>query len=132
MKTIKVSAAIIHKDGYLYATRRACGNFKGLWEFPGGKQEFGESSEDALLREIKEELNVDIKIERFLCTINYSYPEFDLVMDCYLCKIASGELHLSVHDDAKWVSIKDLNTLSWLPADILVVKEIEKGSALFL
>ena len=101
MKTIRVSAAVIHHDGLIYATRRGYGDFKGLWEFPGGKREAGESGEDAVIREIKEELGVEIKVDRFLLTVEYQYPEFKLVMDNYLCTIEKGHLELSVHDDAK-------------------------------
>lgn len=121
MKTIRVSAAVIHKDGRIYTTRRAYGTFKGFWEFPGGKREEGESGEEAILREIKEELSIDIKVEKFLGTIEYDYPEFHLVMDNYLCSISNGEIELSVHDDANRVDLNDINSVNWLPADLLVI-----------
>lgn len=126
MKTIRVSAAVMHHDGMIYTTRRAYGAFKGYWEFPGGKQEPGESGEAAIVREIKEELGADIKVEKFLCTVEYQYPEFFLIMDCYLCSVLSGKLTLSVHDDAKWLALKEIDSVDWLPADILVVDEIKK------
>lgn len=126
MKTIRVSAAVLHHDGMVYATRRAYGAFKGYWEFPGGKQEEGESGEEAIVREIKEELQVDIEVGKFLCCVEYQYPEFFLIMDCYLCTLSSGKLTLSVHDDAKWLSMAEIDTVDWLPADLLVVEEIRK------
>lgn len=126
MKAIRVSAAVIHKDGKVYATRRGKGTYKGFWEFPGGKQEAGESGEDAAVREIKEELGATIAIEKFLCTVEYQYPEFFLTMDSYLATVTEGHLTLSEHTDAKWLSIDDLDSLEWLPADIEVVEEIRK------
>ena len=130
MKTIRVSAAVIHHDGEIFATRRGYGSFKGFWEFPGGKREEGESGKEAIVREIKEELGADIKVEKFLVTVEYQYPEFYLVMDCYLCTVISGKLTLSVHDDATWLKISDLDSVNWLPADIAVVEEIRKSFAL--
>lgn len=126
MKTIRVSAAVIHKDGKIYATRRGYGEFKGLWEFPGGKREEGETGEDTIIREIKEELDVDIKVEKFLTTVEYQYPEFYLIMDNYLCSIENGKLELTVHDDAKWLSLNELDSVQWLKADVLVVESIKK------
>ena len=126
MKTIRVSAAVIHHDGKIYATERAYGDFKGFWEFPGGKREEGESGEETILREIREELNVGIAVEKFLITVEYTYPTFHLIMDCYLCHITEGELKLSVHDKALWLSIADIDSIAWLPADILVVEELKK------
>lgn len=126
MKRIRVSAAVIHKDGKIYATRRGYGEFKGLWEFPGGKREEGETGEDTIIREIKEELDVDIKVEKFLTTVEYQYPEFYLIMDNYLCSIENGKLELTVHDDAKWLSLNELDSVQWLKADVLVVESIKK------
>lgn len=127
MKTIRVSAAVIHKDGKIYATRRGYGEFKGLWEFPGGKREEGETGEETIIREIKEELDVDIKVEKFLTTVEYQYPEFYLIMDNYLCSIENGKLELTVHDDAKWLSLNELDSVQWLKADVLVVESIKKA-----
>lgn len=131
MRTIRVSAAIIFQDGYIYATRRAYGEFRGWWEFPGGKREEGETGEAAIVREIREELGVDIAIESYLATVEYQYPAFHLVMDCYICSIKSGHLRLRVHDDARWLHMDELSSVDWLPADVLVVKELmaQSGSA---
>ncbi len=126
MRTIRVSAAVIHNDGMIYATQRGYGDFKGFWEFPGGKREEGESGEKAVIREIREELGVEIKVEKFLFTVECEYPKFNLIMDTYLCSIESGELTLSVHDSAKWLSIDKLDSVSWLKADSLVVEAIKK------
>ncbi len=126
MKTIRASAAIIYKDGRIYATRRGKGTFKGLWEFPGGKREYGETGEEAVIREIKEELDVEIKVESYLATIEYQYPDFHLVMDCYIASVSEGHLTLKEHDDAVWLSIDEIDVLNWLPADLLVVKEVKK------
>lgn len=126
MKEIRVSAAIIHIDGKIYATRRGNGTFKGMWEFPGGKREAGETGEEALIREIREELDAGIKIDSFLATIEYQYPDFHLVMDCYTATVIEGKLTLKEHDDARWLSLDDIDSLKWLPADELVVKEIKK------
>ncbi len=126
MKTIRVSAAIIYERGKIYATRRAKGTFKGLWEFPGGKREEGETGEQAAIREIKEELDTIIKIDSLLTTIEYQYPDFHLIMDCYFATIVEGLPTLKEHDDAKWLTPSDIDTVKWLPADYLVIKEIKK------
>ena len=126
MKNIRVSAAVIAHDGKIFATQRGYGQYKDYWEFPGGKREDGESGEDAIIREIKEELNVDIAVDSYLTTVEYQYPEFFLVMDVYLCSIVSGEISLSVHEDARWLSAIDIDTVDWLPADIAVIEEMKK------
>lgn len=126
MKTIHVSAAIIYKENKIYATRRGKGTFKGLWEFPGGKREDGETGEETVIREIKEELDVEIKVESYLATIEYQYPDFFLMMDCYIASIIKGHLTLKEHDDAVWISLEEIDSLQWLPADEKVVKEIKK------
>lgn len=125
MKTIRVSAAIIQDKGRIYATKRVKGLYKG-WEFPGGKREEGETGEDAIIREIREELKTEIKVDKFLTTIEYTYPEFHLVMDCYLCSIEKGHLTLTEHEEASWLEIEEIDSLDWLPADILVVQELKK------
>lgn len=124
MKCVRVSAAVIHRGDSVYATRRSYGEYKGFWEFPGGKREEGESGEEALIREIREELSSDIHIDRLITTVEYQMPTFLLVMDAYLCTLEGGDLHLSVHDDAIWLKKSELNTLKWLPADLLVIEKL--------
>ena len=126
MKEVRVSAAVIVKNGRIYATRRTDGEQKGFWEFPGGKIEEGESSEDALVREIREELGVKIAVREFLTTVSYQYPSFFLVMDCFLCSLEEGEMELSVHDRALWLKEGELGSVQWLPADELVVRALRE------
>ena len=125
-KSIEVVAAIIVKDDKIYATQRGYGVYKDKWEFPGGKIELGETREHALAREIKEELDTDIRVGDYICTVEYDYPEFYLTMYCFLCGIISGELTLLEHEDAKWLGKDDIWLVDWLPADIEVIKELEK------
>ena len=120
MKNVEVVAAIIKDDDKYLATQRGYGEFKGLWEFPGGKIDSNETREDALIREIKEELNCDIKIEEYLLTIEYDYSTFHLVMHCYLCTLLS-EFTLLEHDDYKWLDKTNLKEVNWLEADVEVV-----------
>ena len=120
MKNVEVVAAIIQEDDKFLATQRGYGEFKGLWEFPGGKIDSGETREEALIREIKEELNTDIKINKFLLTIEYNYPTFHLIMHCYLCELLS-EFTLLEHDDYAWLNKINLMDVNWLEADIEVV-----------
>lgn len=123
-KHIEVVAAVIyHHDKYL-ATQRGYGEFEGLWEFPGGKIEKDESHEVALKREVKEELGVDISVEKFICTTNYNYPSFCLTMHCYLCCITNGEIELREHKSARWLSSKHFSSIDWLPADKVVIDKI--------
>ena len=126
MKRIRVSAAVIHKDGKIFATQRGYGEYKGKWEFPGGKREEGESGEEALKREIKEELDSTIIIEKLICTTEYDYPTFHLTMDVYLATLLEGKLTLLEHEDAKWVSLDSIDTLDWLGADWSVIEKIKK------
>ena len=126
MKSIRVSAAAIHRDGKIFATQRGYGEYKGKWEFPGVKREEGESGEEALEREIREELDSKIKIEKLICTTDYDYPSFHLTMDVYLASLIEGRLTLLEHEDAKWVSLDDLDALDWLPADWSVIEEIKR------
>ena len=126
MKTIRVSAAIIINEDKILIAQRGYGDYKGYWEFPGGKREEGETGEAAVIREIKEELNLDIKIDDFLITIDYDYPTFHLTMDCYLASADVTEMHINEHQAISWISSKDLDTVAWLPADILVVEELKK------
>ncbi len=126
MRSIRVSAVVIHSDGKIYATRRGKGEFKGFWEFPGGKREDGESGEDTAKREIQEELGAVIEVEKYLCTVEYQYPEFFLTMDAYLASVKEGHLTLTEHSDALWLAMDELDSVQWLPADIRVVDEIRK------
>lgn len=123
--TINVVAAIIIKDGMLFATQRGYGEWQGWWEFPGGKIESGETPEEALKREIREELATEIEVGRLLTTVEYDYPKFHLTMHCYLCSIVSGELSLLEHEDARWLERVTLNSVRWLPADDAVLKSLE-------
>ena len=124
MRVIEVVAAIIQREGAYFATQRGYGEFEGLWEFPGGKIEPGESREDALKREIQEELGIDITIDKFLCTTEYDYPSFHLTMHCYLCSIASGEIELREHKSACWLTAETLDSVEWLPADKDVISRL--------
>lgn len=124
MKTIEVVAAIIKKQDKIFITRRSYGEFADMWEFPGGKIELGESREEALIREIKEELELDINNLEYLTTVEYDYPNFQLTMHCFICEICGGELVLNAHNDAKWVSLEELSTQKWVPADVEVVEKI--------
>ena len=130
MKTVHVAAAIIEKDNQILIAKRLKGQHKDLWEFPGGKIEENESSEQALIREIKEELNADISITSYLTTINYTYPDFHLVMDVYLCSLASETMILHDHSQIKWIDPKTQN-IDWVPADILVINTYNKQNSLF-
>lgn len=126
MKRIEVVAAVICRDGSFFATQRGYGEFKDYWEFPGGKIEPGEAPEDALHREIREELDTEIRIDSFLATIEHDYPAFHLTMHCFLCSVSSGKLTLKEHENAVWLSKEQLESLAWLPADVKVVNEIRK------
>ena len=122
MKQIEVVAAIICKGGAFLASQRGYGEFEGLWEFPGGKIETGETHEMAILREIKEELGVSINVEKFLCTTEYDYPSFHLTMHCYVCSIKSGDIVLREHKSALWLTTETVDDVEWLPADKSVVE----------
>lgn len=124
MKTIHVVAAIIEKEGRYFATQRGYGEFKDGWEFPGGKIEQGESPEEALQREIREELDTQISVGRLFTTVDYDYPEFHLHMLCYVCRVVSGKLRLLEAEDAKWLTRENLNSVNWLPADRDVVRAL--------
>ncbi len=125
MKHIEVVAAIIHDDeGRIFATQRGYGEWKDWWEFPGGKMEAGETPEEALKREIREELATDIGVDEFLCTVEYDYPQFHLTMHCYLCSLMTESLHLNEHEAAKWLTKDELDSVKWLPADVKVVEAL--------
>lgn len=129
-KTIEVVAAIIIRDGKLFATQRGYGEWKDWWEFPGGKVEPGESPEDALKREIREELATEIEVDELLTTVEYDYPKFHLTMHCYLCTIISGNLSLLEHEDARWLAIDELDNVKWLPADKDVIEKLSTTFAM--
>ena len=125
MKKIEVVAAILHRDGAYFAPQRGYGEFEGMWEFPGGKIEPGESRDVAHKRENQEELGVDKAIENLLCTTEYDYPSFHLTMHCYLCSIASGEIELREHKSALWLTSDRLEDVAWLPADKEVIDKLK-------
>lgn len=127
MKNIHVSAAIIMKDNKIFVTQRGYGEFKDWWEFPGGKIEEGETPEECLKREIKEELKADINIDKYLCTVEYDYPNFHLKMECFICSLIYGHLELVEAEDAKFITKDQLDNIDFLPADLLVVKELKKS-----
>ena len=124
MKTVKVVAAIIINNNRVLATQRGYGEFKDGWEFPGGKIEPKETPQEALVREIKEELDTEIEVKDYLQTVEYDYPEFHLSMDCFFCRIKSGEVVLKEHEAAKWLSMETLDSVEWLPADKGLIEEI--------
>ena len=124
MKQIEVVAAIIRKGDKIFATQRGYGDFKDWWEFPGGKMEAGETPEEALKREICEELSTEINVDEFLCTVEYDYQAFHLIMHCYLCSLLTEALHLNEHEAARWLSTDELDSVKWLPADLEVVDKI--------
>ena len=126
MKRIEVVAAIIVQDNMIFATQRGYGDFKDGWEFPGGKIEPGESPQEALVREIEEELDATIEVGEYLCTVDYDYPKFHLTMHCYICSIVEGALTLLEHEAARWLKREELWIVEWLPADVDVVKALEK------
>ena len=126
MKTIMVVAAVIRDGDKVFVTARGYGDYKGWWEFPGGKVEAQETPEEALRREIREELKVEITVEEYLATVEYDYPEFHLVMDCFWCRIIEGKPVLLEHEAARWLPIQQLKQVKWLPADEFVVDIIEE------
>lgn len=126
MKVVRVVAAIIIEDQKIFATQRGYGEFKDGWEFPGGKIEPGETAQDALIREIKEELDTEVEVVELLDTVEYDYPKFHLSMDCFICKIKSGDLVLKEHEAAKWLTEETLESVDWLPADLGLIGKIEK------
>ena len=125
-RRIEVVAAVIHDGGRILATQRGYGEFKDKWEFPGGKMEAGESREEALRREIREELDTEINIGKLFCTVEYDYPAFHLTMHCYLCSVVSGTLVLKEHESARWLSADGLESVDWLPADLQILPLIKE------
>ena len=127
MKIVRVVAAVIQADHKIFATQRGYGEFKGGWEFPGGKIEPGETPQQALVREIKEELDTEIEVGELIETVEYDYPTFHLSMDCFWCKIVSGNLVLLEAEASKWLAKDDLYSVEWLPADAGLIKKIEES-----
>ena len=132
MKTIKVVAAVIksinqNNEPIIFATQRGYGEFKGGWEFPGGKIEAGETPQEALKREIKEELDTEISVKDLICTVEYDYPKFHLSMDCFWCDIINGNLVLKEHEDSKWLTKDNLDSVEWLPADLSLIDKIKES-----
>ena len=126
MKTIEVVAAIIIKSRKVFATQRGYGEFKGWWEFPGGKIESGEGSKEALVREIREELDAEIEVGELLETVEWDYPNFHLTMHCFICSLMSESMHLNEHEAAAWLTRGTLRSVKWLPADEGLIPLIEE------
>lgn len=126
MKTIEVVAAIIRDNDKIFATQRGYGEFKDGWEFPGGKMEAGETPKQALVREINEELDTDIEVGELIDTVEYDYPQFHLTMHCFFCTVKSGNLVLKEHEAARWLKKDQLDSVSWLPADLSLIEKIKK------
>lgn len=126
MKTIKVVAAIIQDGNKIFATQRGYGEFKDGWEFPGGKIEQGETPEEALVREIREELDTEIEVGEQIDTVEYDYPEFHLTMYCFLCRVLSGDLILKEHEAARWLTKETLDSVDWLPADEGLIEKLKR------
>ena len=126
MKTIRVVAAVIRSGNKIFATQRGYGDYKDGWEFPGGKIESGETPEDALVREICEELAVDVSVGELISTIEYDYPAFHLSMDCFWCSVQCGEIVLREHEAARWLTRTELDSVEWLPADMELIERIKE------
>ena len=125
MKTVDVVAAVIVEGDKVLATQRGYGEFEGGWEFPGGKVEKGETPEQAIIREIKEELNAEVEVSEFLVQVEHDYPSFHLSMKCYLCSLRDSSFQLLEHHAAKWLDMKHIESVNWLPADVKVVNALE-------
>ena len=127
MKSIRVVAAVIRDRDRIFATQRGYGNYKGWWEFPGGKIEAGETPQEALKREIREELDTLVEVGDLVACVEYDYPEFHLSMDCFWCTVLEGNLHLNEAEDACWLTKENLMSVKWLPADLEVLEIISKS-----
>ena len=126
MKQIEVVAAIIRKGDKIFATQRGYGEWQDWWEFPGGKMEVGETPEEALKREIREELSAEISVGELLTTVEYDYPAFHLTMHCFLCTLVGEALHLNEHEAARWLTKDELDSVKWLPADEIVIDKMKE------
>ncbi len=124
VEQIEVVAAIIRNGNKIFATQRGYGEWKDWWEFPGGKMEPGETAEEALRREIREELSTEINVEELLCTVEYDYPKFHITMHCFLCSLLSDALHLNEHEAARWLAKEELDSVRWLPADESIIEKL--------
>lgn len=124
MKAIEVVAAVIKHEGKIFATQRGYGEFEGGWEFPGGKMEAGETPQEALVREIMEELDTEIEVGELIDTVEYDYPKFHLTMHCFFCTVKTGHLVLKEHEAAKWLTFETLDTVDWLPADQGLIEKV--------
>lgn len=127
MKSIEVVAAVIHHEDKIFATQRGYGDQKGGWEFPGGKMEPGETPQEALIREIKEELDTEIEVGDLIDTVDYDYPKFHLTMHCFFCTVKHGNLVLKEHEAAKWLTLETLDSVDWLPADQGLIEKIRQA-----
>ena len=127
MKTIRVTAAVIVHEGRIFATQRGYGPYKDGWEFPGGKIEAGETPEQTIVREIREELNITIAADRYITTIEYDYPDFHLSMDCFYAHIEEGQISLLEHEAARWITKDQLDEIPWLPADLLLIPYLKQS-----
>lgn len=127
MKTIEVVAAVIRHGDQIFATQRGYGEFEGGWEFPGGKMELGETPQEALVREIEEELDTEIEVGDLIETVEYDYPSFHLRMHCFFCSVKSGHLVLKEHEAAKWLTKETLDSVAWLPADQGIIEKIRQA-----
>ncbi len=127
MKRIEVVAAIIRREGRVFATQRGHGEWKDWWEFPGGKMEAGESAEEALMREIREELSTEISVDEMLCNVEYDYPKFHLTMHCFLCSLITDAMHLNEHEAARWLTKEELDSVQWLPADVQIIEKLKQS-----
>ena len=127
MKSIRVVAAVIRDNDRIFATQRGYGNYKGWWEFPGGKIEAGETPQEALKREIREELDTLVEVGDLIACVEYDYPEFHLSMDCFWCTVLEGNLHLNEAEDARWLTKENLMSVKWLPSDLEVLEVISKS-----
>ena len=125
MENIRVAAAVIENEGKIFATQKGYGDYKGWWEFPGGKIEPGETAQQALKREIEEELDTEIEVGELIDTVQYDYPKFHLVMDCFWCKVKEGSLTLNEALQARWLSKDELFSVKWLPADLAILEKIK-------
>ena len=127
MKTIRVTAAVIVHEGRIFATQRGYGPYKDGWECPGGKIEAGETPEQTIVREIREELNITIAADRYITTIEYDYPDFHLSMDCFYAHIEEGQISLLEHEAARWITKDQLDEIPWLPADLLLIPYLKQS-----